>query len=387
MAVGGKGEYLKRLTSRMPMRSVKIGTELSGSTPPSVFIGSWNYPKVFAGPMLVPQHGDTAIVDTPESWIPKKLTTPQVVDFRMSLVRGKSAVGITDLDNHLVEQLRDIAMASSSVDSDVVFKKKPMGASFSDEQAPHGPSAPLEKFHVGNCSWDRHLEKAYYDTDLKAAEAVTDLYNKDAPFSRIQKAFSVGSFGMGKNRRLVPTRWSITACDTLLGKMLLDEVVYNPVIDKLRVYEFDSLNNYYAVLLLPTFWQYEWIEAFLHVMGNEEVVFADHEHSTGKKEYSSVGGCYYSCKFGVLEALARERKQAGAIVLREAYKGYVPLGVFNVRENVRTAMKQKYREFEGIKEALAYLGPKFRLPLARFIRESTLLKELLRGRQTTLRGF
>lgn len=47
----------------------------------------------------------------------------------------------------------------------------------------------------------------------------------------------------------------------------------------------------------------------------------------------------------VLEALERERRQAGAIILREAYAGYVPLGVFNVRENVRNAMHQKPLEF------------------------------------------
>lgn len=30
-----------------------------------------------------------------------------------------------------------------------------------------------------------------------------------------------------------------------------------------------------------------------------------------------------------------KRKQSGLIILREAYEGYVPLGVFNVRENIK----------------------------------------------------
>jgi len=387
MVVSGKGEYLKLLTSRMRLKSVDVGTELEGSTPPSVFIGSWGYPKVLAGPMLVPERGDTSLMDSPESWIPKNLTTRDVVGFRLNLVRGKRAIGITDLDDRLVEQLREIAMASSSVDSEAVFSKKPRGTSFTDEQAPHGPSAPLESFEVDAVRWDHSLEKAHYDTDLKAADAVNDLYAKDAPFSRIQKAFSVGSFGVEKNRRLVPTRWSITACDTILGKMLLEDVRHNEIIDNYRVHEFESLNNYYAVILIPTAWQYEWMEAFLRVLGSEELVFADHERHLGKTEYSSVGGCYYSCKFGVLEGLAREEKQAGAIVLREAYKGYVPLGVFNVRENVRSAMAQPCKEFASLKDSLAYVSTKLRLPISRFVQESTLLREQLSGRQTTMRGF
>ncbi len=109
------------------------------------------------------------------------------------------------------------------------------------------------------------------------------------------------------------------------------------------------------------------------------------ERHLGKTEYSCVGGCYYSCKFGVLEALAREKKQAGAIILREAYQGYVPLGVFNVRENVRSAMAQPWKGFETLTDALKHVSPKLRLPLSAFVRESTLLKEQLRGRQTTLK--
>lgn len=50
-----------------------------------------------------------------------------------------------------------------------------------------------------------------------------------------------------------------------------------------------GLNNYYAVILLPTTWQYEWMEAFLHIMGNEELMFSDFEGNSGKRGYSRVG--------------------------------------------------------------------------------------------------
>ncbi len=186
---------------------------------------------------------------------------------------------------------------------------------------------------------------------------------------------------------MVPTRWSITACDSTIADHLLSRVKTHPVIDTCQVREFSSLNNRYVVILVPTPWQYEWTEAFLHILGNEEMVFSDREGMRGKSEYSSVGGCYYSCKMAVLEALYREKKQAGAIVLREARHGYVPLGVFNVRENVRSAMLQVPREYEDLPTALQSTQPGFSLSLTRFIEESAMLQRMLREQQTTLSMF
>jgi len=379
-----KGSYLKALTSKIQIKSVSMGKEVEGSTPPSVFIGSWNYPKVFVGPMIAPQHGDTTILDTPEYWIPQKKTTEEILQYRLSLIRGKESVKVTDLDNKIVEKLQEIVLAKSSVESEAKFKHIPRGFSLSDEHLPYGPSALLEDFSVGNAYWDRKLEKVHYDTDRKAADAIIGLYEEGARFSQLQKALSVGAMGVAKKRKLVPTRWAITACDSILANHYIEQTRNFEIIENYEVFEFSSLNNYYAILLLPTAWQYEWMEAFLHVLGNEEVIFSDYETNRGKKEYSTVGGCYYSCKFAIAEALARARRQAGAIVFREAYNGYVPLGVFNVRENVRHAMKQRPSEFQSLRQALAYISSKLKLPLSRFVEKSTLLREALSGYQTTL---
>jgi DNA repair protein NreA len=385
--IKGKTAYLKRLTSKMRIQSVDVGKEIDGSTPPSVFIGSWNYPKVYAGPMIAPVSGDTTIMDMPESWIPQAKSQEDIIGYRMNLVRGKQLVGIKDLESGFVEKLQEISLAENSIESEAEFFKKPRGSSFSAEHTPHGPSAIIQKFDIENVRWEHSLEKAFYDTDLKAADAVVDLNKQGIPFSNIQKAFSVGAMGVGKRRKLVPTRWSITACDSTIGDRLLKTVRFNDIIDTTRVYEFSSLNNYYAIMLIPTEWQYEWMEAFLQVLGREELIFSDYETNSGKKEYSRVGGCYYTCKMAVLEALERESKQAGVIVLREAYNGYVPLGVFNVRENVRNAMDQVPLEFEDMKTALSYISTKLKLPMEKFVKQSDLLKELLNSRQTTLDSF
>jgi len=384
----GKGAYLKQLTAAtMQMKSVEVGKEMAGSTPPSVFIGSYNYPDIYAGPMIAPVHGDTGIMDRPEDWISGNHPQEEIIGYRMNLVRGKRLTNAFDLGNRFVEKLQEIVLSENSIESEASFATAPTGLSFSEEHTPFGPSAPLERFDITAQRWDRSLEKAYYDTDLLSKDAVLDLHRQGTAFSTIQKAFSAGTLGRGVNRHLVPTRWSITACDTMIGDNLLKSVKQCPVIDTVRLYEYASLHNRYAVILLPTAWQYEWTEAFLHVLGNEEYVFSDHEGFKRKVGYSPLGGCYYSCKMAVLEELAREQRQAGAIILREALPGYVPMGVFNVRENVRSAMRERPAEFEDLKSALSYIGGRFTLPVQRFVTETTLLKESLRQRQCTLSDF
>lgn len=368
----------------MKMKSINVGEEIDGSTPPSVFIGSWNYPKVYAGPMMVPEQHDTNIMDSPEAWIPNSINQKEIIGYRLSLVRGKQTVGIKDLDNRFVEQLRDISLASTSIDSEAKFHKKPRGLSFSEETTPHGPSGIIEKFDIDAVKWNHELEKVYYDTDLLSSDALMNLHNKGIPFSNMQKAFSIGAMGNGKKRKLVPTRWSITACDTTIANNLLKEVRHHKILDIHRVYEFSSLNNYYAIILLPSEWQYEWMEAFIKILYKEEVIFSDYETNSGKKEYSRVGGCYYTCKMAVLDALNKEKIQAGVIVLREAYSDYVPLGVFNVRENVKHAMAQNYKEFEDLKSAVKYVSTKLKIPINKYVKQSDLLEDLLRSKQTTL---
>ena len=382
-----KNAYLEKLTERIKMSSVDVGKDLDGSTPPSVFIGRWSYPKVYAGPMMVPQLGDTYIMDSPEQWIANNKSQEDIITYRMNLVRGKQLIDIKDVENPFVEKLQDISLASKSIDSEATFGSKPVGASFNEEITPHGPSAIIEKFDIDAVRWDKQLEKSFYDTDLKARDAVMNLHNKDVPFSAMQKAFSVGAFGLKKNRKLVPTRWSITACDSTIADSLLKEVRHYPIMDSHRVYEFSSLNNYYAIILTPAEWQYEWFEAFIKVLGGEEMMFSDYETNSNKTEYSCVGGCYYSAKMAVLDKLAKLKLQSGVIILREAYSGYIPLGVFNVRENIKFAMNSDYKEFESLKEALVYCGTKLQIPISKYVKQSNLLKELLHSKQTTLDNF
>jgi hypothetical protein len=361
-------------------------TSLEGSSPPSVFIGHWNYPKVFVGPMLPPLHGDTSIMDTPELWT--GLSIDEIVDFRFQLVRGKYLTNIKNFDGKIVERTREIALAENSPDAEVEFKTKPVGRIvLNDEVQPFGPSAPLLKLDIGNYKVDKKIEKAHYDTDLKAKDAVLSLYKENVLVSKIQKAFSVGAFGLERNRKFVPTRWSITAVDDTISKNMVEYTKTFPVINDFKVYEHTALDNRWIILLLPREWCYELIEAWYpktiwNPASKEIAMFSDYEFYDGRKDYPEIGGCYFASKLAVNELLNKERRQAGVVVLREAHPGYImPVGVWNVRQAVREAVKSKPMNFATLNEALNYISKKLEIPIKKWIENSSVLKDTLQQKK------
>ena len=379
--IKGKAAYLNRLYSKIKFKTIEVGESISGASPPSIFVGKFGYPKVFAGPLIPPTHGNTQIMDLPEDWFKTNKTVNDVVNFRFTLVRGKEKIDIKDVQGKTARLFQEVALAKDSIEMDAEFKKKPRGVFFNEYIQPFGPSAPLKDMKISNVKMEHNMEKLYYDTDLFAKEAVVNLYHKDIPISTIQKALSVGAFGSEKNRKLVPTRWSITAVDDTLGLHLLENVKNCQLIDNYQVYEYTRMNNTFFILLMPTYWQYEFLEAFIRVLGNEEVIFSDWEPNTGKKEYASIGGCFYSTRLGILEFLDKKKLQAGALVFRESYPNYTPLGVWLVRECTRSAMSKRPREFNDMKSALDYISGKLWLPFMRYREKSVLLK------QSILTGF
>lgn len=379
---------IARFLSYSRARSKIEKTDLEGASPPSVFVGRFGYPKVSVGPMIPPYHGDTSLMDTPERWV--GLPIDEIIDFRSVMVRGMKSVVIHDVDNpnRLVSRTRELALARTPPAVHAEFTRKPVGAlTVNDDVQPFGASAPLRRFDVSNCKFDARLEKAFYDTDLLARDAIVSLYRQGALISQIQRAFSVGAFGVGKRRKFVPTRWSITAVDSQLGLHMLETTKTFPFIDEYRVYETTSLDNRWAIIMMPSAWKYELIEAWYpntawNPHGDRIAIMGDHEFFDGRSTYASIGGCYYAARMAVNELLQRERRQAGVSILRESHPGYIlPVGVWNVRENVRQALRKPPRKFSTLNEALLHVSTLMEIPVSRWIRNSAILKDALYQRR------
>ena len=374
---------LVKFYAQMKMKPLIDSLTLEGSSPPDLFVGRMGYPYVNIGPLIPPVRGDTSMLGTPEMWHGK--TIEEITDFRFQLVRGKYRVNVRNIEGgKIVELTRELALSKAPTEVDAEFRKKPVGrVVLDDEVQPFGPSAPLKDIDLISSTTDRKIDKAFSDTDLRAAEAVMQLYRDGVLVSRIQKAFSAGLFGIEKNRRFVPTRWSITAVDSMLSKNMLEEVRRFPLINEFRVYEHTALDNRWIVLMIPSSWSYELIEAWYpktiwNPEGGEIAIFSDAEGYHGRTEYPDIGGCYFSARLAVAEHLKSERRQAAAVILREAHPGYImPVGVWNVREAVRNALKKPHMKFATLKEAFAYIFSKFDINMKVWMRNSKLMQELV----------
>ncbi len=358
--------------------------EILGSSPPGVFVGRLGYPKVSIGPMVPSVFGDTTILDTPEQWLGRPIE--EIVDYRYSLVRGNSRSSVEEAQEpgRLLSSLQELAMAARPVDTELRLTKAPRRIlTLSEDTQPYGPSGPLDRFKIDNPSVDRRVQTAYYDRDLGAVGAVGELYKKGVLVTRIQKAFSLGMFGVGPRRRIVPTRWSITAVDSSISLDLVEKVKHRPTIDEYRVHRFRVYDNQYVAILLPEPWRFEWIEAWFpnttwNQFSRTPYLIGDYEEYFGRTKYARVGGCYYSTRLAVAEALERERRQAAAIVLRETYPGFImPLGVWNVRESIRELMKQPHEKHETFRAALDSALSTMEISKAKWVRESVLISREL----------
>ncbi len=362
--------------------------EFVGSSPPSVFVGRFGYPKVFVGPMVPPMQGDTEIMDLPERWMGERVEN--IVNYRYSLIRGKALVPIESArtGGRLIESLQELAMSASATDTEVQFLKLPFGSiTIDDNSQPFGPSAPLMHFKVSSVKVDHRMEKAYYDGDLRAVDAVMDLYAKGAPVSRIQRAFSMGIFGTRRNRRLVPTRWSITAVDSAISQRLIDEIKEYDTVDKYLVFTHSYMHNNFAAIFMPRKWSFEWMEAwfpgtFWNPSSSSFSVIGDYESYWGRTTYPEIGGCYFATRLAVAEFLRTIRRQATVVVIREIMPEFpLPLGVWFVRENVRSMLKTKPAVFERLRSALLHIKKFMVVPPMNWIEKSRILKDSILQRR------
>ncbi len=364
-----------------------LGKEsVSGSSPPDVFIGSFGYPNVYVGPMIPPTYGDTSLLSSPEEWVGKSIEN--IVEYRSSLVRCMYKTKVDNVENGKVENIiKELALSDKFMYADATLKNRPeMKLSFDENSQPFGPSAMLKEVEIGVGSTNTKIENAYSDTSMNAKDAILELYKKGVRVSRIQKALSAGILGVGSSRKFVPTRWSITAVDDSLGKANLSVVKELDPIDSYRVYYLNALDNRWVIIMAPTSWCYELVEAWYpHTTwntSNENIeIFSSSELYNGRKGYAEIGGCYYAARLAVSEVLGNEKKQAGVAILRESHPGYIlPVGVWNVREHVRKALREMPQRFSTLEETFNYAFSKLAIRKEEWIKNSTVLRYIMSQR-------
>jgi hypothetical protein len=364
---------------------------LVGTTPPSVFVGKLGYPKVKVGPMLSPLHGNTKILDMPEMWIGQ--TLGNIMNYRLSLIRGVVPnVDVRQASGRYIESLQELSMSKKSANAEAVFEKQPVAdleqrkSHVSElENAPFGLVAPLRSFRTSSSlSADHAIENAYYDKDLPANQAIIGLYQRGIEVSRIQRVLSMGMLGRHKNRKLVPTRWSVSATDDVISSVLVYHIQSYPMINLFEAYKYSHMSNYYSIILIPNdVWNFEMHEAWFDGNGNLGIA-VDFEDAKGLKHYPSIAGAYFAAKLGVAEHLFNRRRKAAALVLREIRPEYVmPVGVWQIREGVRQALRGRPNQFDSFKKALDFVCVDSSISSNEWISNSMIYKIMRQQRKIT----
>ncbi|MES3517629.1 MAG: DNA repair protein NreA [Natronomonas sp.] len=369
---------------------------LVGSTAPSVFVGRSSYPQVSAG-VLAPV-GNEAAADSftiSGEWYADGLSIDDVFRRRTGLLNStrQARVGVEDVWDGFVGVQREVAIADRPVDIELGLSERPeFDVDVGELAAPRGPRATTEQATLTeNPHVPRAIEKTLSDDDWRAEGAITYLYRRGFDVYEIRDVLSAGALGEADSRRLVPTRWSITAVDDTVGKYLRGQIHNAPSVDTVSVHHESYMGNDYWVVLAPGDWEFELVE--LKAPGSiwnpdpdgELYIAADHEGKTGRDSYvDETSGAYYATRLGVLEELAARNRQAKVFVLRHATSGYwAPVGVWQIRESIRAAFDGRPATAETFHGAIRRLTAELPVSETRLRRAATMVA----GVQTGLSAF
>lgn len=359
-------EARKRIQQVMPSQIKKKEFQAYSS---SVFIGSHNYPEISSG-VLSPSHtGNPKMMDNPKAWYEKELNIEKIASLRTSLINSRS-------QDESMEQ-KEIAMARKPVNIEIELDKKPSNNGIAGRVKPVSNSADMKNLILGeNPSVNRKIEKAYYDTDLKAEKAVTNL-SKDLDVYKLQNAFSAGLLGEKDNRKIVPTRWSITAVDDQASKDVRERVKMYQELGETRYFKNSYLGNDFHIFLIPGRWEYELMEIkrpnSTWNASKRTFIAQNYEPFNGRKSYADeCAGAYYAARLGALEYLNRINRQAKVLILRDVRPEYwAPLGVWIIRETVRNG----FNNYEVVEDKTVkdLVGEKFRFQYSNILDKSKIL--------------
>jgi len=102
---------------------------LFGSSPPSVLVGEWGYPKIRLGGLVPPEVGVKAsFFDNPVEWIERKVSLDEIIKLRSSLVYSRFSAHIKAPRKDklkFLENTQELAMAAKPTDVEVYFLKPP----------------------------------------------------------------------------------------------------------------------------------------------------------------------------------------------------------------------------------------------------------------------
>jgi len=332
-------------------------------SPPSVFVGSkLKYPFVNVG-ILSPlnEDRDAWLYDDAKYWAQNNFSIKNVLDLRNNLLNSRFKSRVTDVrtNKKFVEISKEIAISSKQVDVEIELNKCiNLNRDKDRVLTPHGMRAGLKDAKItSNVKIDSKVDKIIND-EIRASEGLNYLYKNNINEYSLAKILSIGVLGLKKNKKMVPTRWSITATHDSLSREIINSIKEFPIINEHVLFFGEFLGNQYLIMLFPDVWNFELFELYYPGSSwNPSTDFrasTDFEDFNGRKEYAfNCAGGYYATRFPIVEYLKSIKRQASVLVVRlETPSYWAGLGVWVVRESVRKALERGEMKFNSREEFL-----------------------------------
>ncbi len=417
----GKGLCGKpcKILAKFKQNTPKPKLHFSGKSAPELFVGRIGYPYINSGILTPSENDNISNFPSAEEWAKNNFSISNILRLRGQLIYGKAKTNIKGTDK-IKQVTQELALSSKPVSTEVFLKKKPTFQFTIDKVfQPMTNPAPIKKAILEeNPSVPKKVDYLINDTDVKSVAAIQELYKANIKIDHLQKLLSIGLLGKKANRRMVPTRWSITATDDTISKEHLKKIRYFPQISQITLLSGNFLGNYIEALLLPGPFSFEAIECWISGstyndeeveqvsaakptsakqqattsgktknFSNRQTFTSDHEGFNGRKKYAfNVAGGYYATRLPLTEHLLKTKRQATVLTFREIHpEYYAPLGVGIVRETAKRTFASPPKYFDTIDEALKDMQTRIKTPINQIKQKSWVLENY--GKQKSIFDF
>ncbi len=324
-----------------------------------LLVGEYGYPRLRYGPISA----ISSVPWDPEIWASRRLDFSEILKIRALTLFSFERRQVSSPPS-IYEPIGEAIASEKPIGVEIILRRPPkMGLRLDADIPPFGGMAPLKGLRLEeNPRISRSIESLILDR-VKASRAVEALYERGLSVYYIQKIFSAGFLGIEERRRIVPTRWGITAVDSILGDMFRMRIRWSPSIPKAELYSWEYLGNIYHVILIPSdYWSMEmyevWLPNSVWLRGvGKPVIIRNYEGADGKPV--KMDGGYYAIRMAVLEHLSKINRKAMALAIRIITPQYIaPVGNWQIRESIRLALRRGPNAKGDVEELIGMLKEK-----------------------------
>jgi hypothetical protein len=335
-------------------KSIILKKDINGYTPPSNLISSINYPKLSLG-VLTSYNENIEIYDNPIYWAKNNIDVEEIIKSRISLINAKKIVdaNLPRKNDKLYNEILDSMLSVKSINLEIHFNKISENMKISKIIGLYGYSGIIDKIKINENP--KIPNEIYKIEEMKAEDSIYYLYKSGMSDYYLSRLFSMGFFGYKINKKLVPSKWAITAVHEILEKKIKEEIKdYSKINDKYYLFYYSLYGNDFYGVFFPGNGNCELIETLIP----GSVYNLDSKYSIIGRDDESGG--YSALKLSFAEFMRNYKMVGNLVVFRFVTKEYkIPLGVWVVREGTKYMLNNLIEKFDNYNELIEYLNNKF----------------------------